>query len=220
MLKDWINQNAINTSEKHHRPKTYDECVKPDELTVELWRWAVWVEKIGRVLFVALIIFGFIISIYDTALTSMSSDYYYDDKAKTAELVFLFFGTLFNWAIYALIECALYHILSICIGAFANITQHTRATALLIEYSLTKNADEEYNEPKSNEKKNKKDASNKADDKNSHYQQKETKSTNNTYTSNDEQNQTNSTTWKCPKCGAVHPYSDEQPKCNNCGWEL
>ena len=45
---------------------------------------------------------------------------------------------LVDAAICAFIEYCIYHVVALLIGSLASITQHTKATAKLLEYQLTK----------------------------------------------------------------------------------
>ena len=49
-----------------------------------------------------------------------------------------FFINLIDAAICAFIEYCIYHVVALLIGALASITQHTKATAKLLEYQLSK----------------------------------------------------------------------------------
>lgn len=49
-----------------------------------------------------------------------------------------FFMNLVDAAIRAFIEYCIYHVVALLIGSLASITQHTKATAKLLEYQLSK----------------------------------------------------------------------------------
>lgn len=101
----------------------------------ELWSWCSGVETLGMILFVILIIIGIITSII-AGFEPDGTSYYGEVKYKFN--FGTFFMNLVDAAIRAFIEYCIYHVVALLIGSLASITQHTKATAKLLEYQLSK----------------------------------------------------------------------------------
>lgn len=119
---DSDDKNAIATS--------IDECVKTGPVSEELWGWSMWCDKIGKILFWVMIIWGIITSI----IVGITVNKYGGTKFSFN----LFISELIQRIIYAWLEYIIYHIISILISSLATITQNTRVTAKLTEYQLRK----------------------------------------------------------------------------------
>lgn len=127
--------NMFRETAKHKSPVSVEDSVKTDKVISELWSWCSGVETLGMILFVILIIIGIITSII-AGFEPDGTSYYGEVKYKFN--FGTFFINLIDAAICAFIEYCIYHVVALLIGALASITQHTKATAKLLEYQLSK----------------------------------------------------------------------------------
>ncbi|MBR5239817.1 MAG: hypothetical protein IKW04_04500 [Clostridia bacterium] len=114
---------TIQQASKHEIPKSVNDCVKPDPISVTLWEWSERVAKWGRALMVIIVVFGVIEGFV------MSADNYSDR-------VPIFIASVIRALISALITYLSYNVLSLLIASLASIVQNTRSHALLKEYEL------------------------------------------------------------------------------------
>lgn len=127
--------NMFRETAKHKSPVSVEDSVKTDKVISELWSWCSGVETLGMILFVILIIIGIITSII-AGFEPDGTSYYGEVKYKFN--FGTFFMNLVDAAICAFIEYCIYHVVALLIGSLASITQHTKATAKLLEYQLSK----------------------------------------------------------------------------------
>ena len=115
-------------------PKTFDECIRIDAVSENLWTWTERLETWGKILFVLIIIIGIIATI----ATGVETSKYLEQVDRfelalegiTVPSVFeVVITSLFEWALYAFLEYLAYHILATLLGALASITQNTIITA-------------------------------------------------------------------------------------------
>ena len=140
--------NIVTESKKCERITSIDDCLKPDGITDNLWDWAERLEKLGKILFWIIIIFGFVIALStSTVTTEVEKGYYYTYTDTETTFSFeVFLTSVVQTALYAFIEYCAYHVLALLIGALANITQNTKTTAKLTEYVARKTLNEEKTE--------------------------------------------------------------------------
>lgn len=142
--------NMFRESERHITPISLEDSVKTDKVINNLWSWAAGLETLGKILFVAIIVIG--------VITAITSSFYevptkYGFGTNTAFDLGGFILKLIDCALYAFIEYCAYHIIALLVGALASITQHTKATAKIMEYNTlykdqaTQNVNQSYAGP-------------------------------------------------------------------------
>lgn len=129
-------------------PKTFDECIRINAVSENLWTWSERLEHWGKILFFILIIVG-IIATYTTAIeTQQLLDEVYNqvsplELAKAGiEIPSVFdivVDNLLKWGLYAFLEYCSYHVLALLIGALASITQNTIISANVALYKASQN---------------------------------------------------------------------------------
>lgn len=127
--------NMFKETSKYSKPISVEDSVKTDRVINNLWCWCSRIETLGMVLFLILIIIGVITAVISGFETIGIN---YSGKPKVEFNFGTFIVNLINSALYAFIEYCAYHIIALLIGALASITQHTKATAKLLEYQLSK----------------------------------------------------------------------------------
>lgn len=118
-------------------PKTFDECIRIDAVSENLWTWSERLERWGKILFIILIIVGIIATIAaGVEANDFLEEVGYIDRIELAEVgvevpsVFdVVITSLLQWGLYAFLEYCAYHVLALLIGALASITQNTIITA-------------------------------------------------------------------------------------------
>lgn len=115
-------------------PKSIEDCVKEDSISSQLWAWSERIEKWGKFLFYAILIFGLIVSIVES--WQGATDLAFHDEVDIGLFFKLFFIEAIAYAFYAFIEYLAYQTLSVLIGALAGIYENTRKTALLTELRM------------------------------------------------------------------------------------
>lgn len=167
-------------------PNNLGDCLKQDKVTANLWSWAHNLEVIGQVLLAIILIAG----VFETIVTAMATG-----EANVSEGASMFTAVvvLVKWALYAIIEYCVYHVLALLVGSLASIVYHTKVTAQIAELQYrneipaeTKNANV-HTAPAGN---------------NSIF------NTNNSTVSDDG-------TWLCGSCGCRNQKSTKY--CKNCG---
>ena len=129
-------------------PKTFDECIRIDAVSENLWTWSERLERLGKILFFILIIVG-IIATCATAIETqelLDEIYNYSSRVELAKAgievpsVFdVVVSSLWKWGLYAFLEYCAYHILALLIGALASITQNTIISANIALYKASQN---------------------------------------------------------------------------------
>lgn len=121
---------------KSPKSMSVEDCVKEDHISSELWTWSERIEKWGKILFYAILIFGLIISIVESWQGAKALAVH--DEVDMGFFFQAFLVEAITYVFYAFIEYVAYHTLSILIGALAGIYENTRKTALLTEYKIRK----------------------------------------------------------------------------------
>ena len=142
--------NIVTESKKQEKISSINDCLKPDSITDNLWVWAERLEKLGKILFWIIIISGFVIALSTSIVTTevVEGVYYPYTDTETTFSFGVFLTSVVQTALYAFIEYCAYHVLALLIGALANITQNTKATARLTEYVARKTLKEEETDRK------------------------------------------------------------------------
>ncbi len=109
-------------------PQKFGECIAKDEMTSNLWMWAIRLEKWGNILTVLLTIYGVFTSIYQAATVAEIYDKYSSFHFET------FLLCLIEWALYVFLVYCIYHIIALLIGSLASIVENTRITAKIMMY--------------------------------------------------------------------------------------
>ena len=137
--------NIVTESKKHEKINSINDCLKPDALTENLWIWAERLEKLGKILFWIIIISGIVVALSTSITTAevVKGIYYTYTTTETTFEFGIFFTAIVQTGVYAFIEYCAYHVLALLIGALANITQNTKATANMTEYVARKTLKEE-----------------------------------------------------------------------------
>lgn len=121
------------TKHERNRQQDIDRCVRPDEVSEDLWIWAGRLRTIGNILTCIIIVCGIIFSITSAFITKEASTFYtYSTKSFSWTI---FFTTLVTYAISAVAAYFTLRIASLGIDALANIVHNTRAAAELAEYN-------------------------------------------------------------------------------------
>ena len=127
---------TIQQASKHEIPKSVNDCVKADPISVTLWTWSENVAKWGRILLVLLLIpgvieiLGILADPVALAMQGLASE----------NKFFMVLSVVINTAITAFITYLSYNVLSLLIASLASIVQNTRSHALLKEYEICMNA--------------------------------------------------------------------------------
>ena len=109
-------------------PQKFAQCIEKDEMTSNLWNWAIRVEKWGNILTVLLTIYGVYISIYQASTVAEIYDKYSSFHLET------FLLCLVEWALYVFLVYCTYHIIALLVGSLASIVENTRITANIMMY--------------------------------------------------------------------------------------
>lgn len=123
-------------------PKYMSECLQPDPVTTNLWRWCERLETWGKFLFWAIALFGIISAISVAFVTEevvSKLGYTIETETVTKFEFGLLLMTLLEFALYAFLEYCAYHALALLLGALASITQNTNITANIVLYEANKN---------------------------------------------------------------------------------
>lgn len=117
-------------------PTSIEECTNQDKVTVNLWKWAGKLEILGKILMIIIIIGGILISFSNAMVnTEVVTDYYRKTTETETSFEFtLFLTNLMTYAVYAIMEYCIYHVIALLIGSLARIVQSTRTTARLAEF--------------------------------------------------------------------------------------
>ena len=114
------------TMPKKRIPQTLDECTQMNETASTLYAWSSKIDLIGQILFVLLLFVGAIVTI--TAISSAS-----DDARLSTVLI-----NVGIWALIALFEYFVHHVVVLMIHGLASITQQTAVTADVALYEANK----------------------------------------------------------------------------------
>lgn len=109
-------------------PQKFRQCIEKDEMTSNLWNWAIRVEKWGNILTIFLAIYGVFTSIYQATTVAEMYDKYSSFHFET------FLLCLLEWAWYVFLVYCVYHIIALLIGSLASIVENTRITANIMMY--------------------------------------------------------------------------------------
>lgn len=126
-------------------PHKLDDCIKPDNVSTNLWTWCERLENWGKILFIIILICGIIATIS----TAVETYQLFDEFSGYSERMLLEYGielpslfesiclSLLRWALYAFLEYCAYHVLALLIGALATITQNSAITANIALYNTS-----------------------------------------------------------------------------------
>ena len=99
----------IDKLSKRYPPKSVQDCLRPDDLSQTLWKWAQNIENGGRVVFLILIICG----LFMVVTTGTNA---YDELEYANNGMFLTFlavlVVVLQWGLYSFVEYCVYHALS------------------------------------------------------------------------------------------------------------
>lgn len=124
----------IDKLSKRYSPKSVQDCLRPDDLSQTLWRWAQNIENGGRIIFLILIICGLFVVV--TTGTSTYDKLKYDDNGMFLTFLAVLVVVL-QWGLYSFVEYCVYHALSLLMGALASIVQSNRITSDLAAYNAS-----------------------------------------------------------------------------------
>ena len=130
-------KTMFSGNQKKKVPGSFEECYKPDIVSTNLWVWGERMEKLGKILFISLIICGIILSI----TTSISTVQIEKGIYTTTETNFsfqTFISILITYAFYAFIEYCAYHVIALIICSLASIVQNNRITANIALFNSAK----------------------------------------------------------------------------------
>lgn len=118
---------------KSEIPKTLKECLRPNQEAMELREWAERIKGWGVIVFFILCFIGFVVSIMagKSSISSQMNEFMGDTSTFDWAS---FFGSLFAWVIYAVIECCAYNVLVLLINSLASIIENTKITANVALY--------------------------------------------------------------------------------------
>lgn len=126
-------ENMFSGAQNKKTPKSVKECLKPDPVSTNLWIWCQRLETLGKILFWIILIGGIILSII-TALVKVEVGGTYYSRTETQFDVIIFFTSLVETGLYALIEYCVYHMIALLVGALGSIVQNTKLSADLALY--------------------------------------------------------------------------------------
>lgn len=133
---------TIQQASKHEVPKTINDCVKQDPISVTLWGWAEKVAQWGRILLFLLLIPG-VLEILAIITKESPDPIALAMQGVSSENKFmLVLGVAIKTGITAFITYLSYNVLSLLIASLASIVQNTRSHALLKEYEIRYTASE------------------------------------------------------------------------------
>lgn len=121
-------------------PKSLEECYKQDNVSENLWYWGDWIESLGKILFIALIIIGLIVSIAASGTFAEVKRY---TKTETSSGFLVFVETAIPYAIYAFVEFCVYHVLALALYALARIVQDNNIIAGIASFNAENGAKKE-----------------------------------------------------------------------------
>ena len=125
---------------KNIKKSSLQHCFSPDKVTNDLWNWSEHLERLGIFFIVGSIIIGVVVAIY-TTLQIDSNDFFqqsyysyyasFDTSAYNTAKVTNFIGWLLGFVFFGVVQYIICHSIAIILGAYAGISQNTRATALM-----------------------------------------------------------------------------------------
>lgn len=124
--------NMFSNHTKKKIPQNISDCVKPSSVSTNLWIWCERIERLGKILFWGLIIFGVVFAIISSVTTEevmRGGAYYSWTETDTTFNFGLFITSLLQFSVYAFIEYCSYHVLALLVGALASIVQNTDISA-------------------------------------------------------------------------------------------
>lgn len=136
--------NMFSDHIKKQIPKYMNECLQPDPVSANLWMWSERLEKWGKILFWAIVVFGIITSITAAIVTEdivSKIGYNIETKTVTSFKFDLLFLSILEFGLYAFLEYCAYHALALLIGALASITQNTNISTNIALYKASKEED-------------------------------------------------------------------------------
>lgn len=155
-------ENMFSGNQEKRIPTSFKDCYKTDAITQNLWVWCERLEKLGKMLFWALIIIGIINTITSAIdshqfLNQIGADTIEEIRKESAKLgieIPTVFETLVHnlllWTFYAILEYCAYHVLALLVSSLASIVQHNRISANISLYKAAKdeNINDDYEEEK------------------------------------------------------------------------
>ncbi len=116
------------TGKQHKKvPQSIADCIAPDSLSLNLWRWCQRVETFGFVMMAVVIFLGFIQSIQAASAVQELETLYGKDKQSFDVWVFLL--ALLETAVKAFVTYCAFHCVALLLGAISSIVQNTRISA-------------------------------------------------------------------------------------------
>lgn len=122
-------------------PTKLNECIEPDGVSKNLWKWVKAFENLGKILLYCIIIIGVISTISDSVSAYQIGSIISDDAATLSA----FFSALKTGGIFsvvALVEYLIYNAIVLGISALASLVQNTNISTNLAIY----NAKSKYGE--------------------------------------------------------------------------
>lgn len=145
-------KNIFKGNSQKKVPKTLNECIKPDGVSMNLWSWAERLEKWGSVLFKLIIVYGIINTIYSCVTAYQETVIWGEEDIAILAVFFAILKGSFIYTLYAFLEYCAYHAIALLLGALASIVQNTNISANLALYSTkAKSGDKFIDEPDENE---------------------------------------------------------------------
>ena len=123
----YIMSNMFTGKQNKKVPQSIADCIAPDSLSLNLWRWCQRVETFGWIMATVVIILGFIQSIQAASAVQELETLYGRDKQSFDVWVFLL--GLLETAIKAFITYCSFHSVALLLGAISSIVQNTRISA-------------------------------------------------------------------------------------------
>ena len=130
---------SLLSENNNESSKNIDDCLKTTTVTKQLSSLAYTIERVGKVLFILIILAGLVIS-YDVATAetiSVNSKGVAVSSHSFKGLVFA--GSFFVYLIYASIEYYAYKIITALLSSLASIVHNTGVSARITEYMARNN---------------------------------------------------------------------------------
>lgn len=119
--------NMFTGKQNKKVPQSIADCIAPDTLSLNLWRWCQRVETFGFVMMAVVIFLGFTQSIQAASAVQELETLYGRDKQSFDILVFLL--GLLETAVKAFVTYCAFHSVALLLGAISSIVQNTRINA-------------------------------------------------------------------------------------------
>ena len=129
--------NMFFQNNQKNIPRNLEECYRQNDVSADLRSWGKKAEKLGKVLFIIIIIAGIIVSLATsiTSKTVIKGSYYSYTDTETDFNFQLFLIKSVTYAIYAFAEYCIYHIVVLLMYSLAEIVQNSSITANIALYN-------------------------------------------------------------------------------------